>query len=78
LINHLIKNEKNDASMEKLVVFFIILISGCAFSNIEDGMNTLMGQPIDAAFNYLGYPDTEQIIANHHAYIWEHPRHQLS
>jgi len=58
--------------MKKITLFssFLILLSGCAFSQIENGLTALKGEKIQTAFNYLGTPDNEQDIAGSKVYTW--------
>ena len=50
--------------------FSLALLSGCAAENIAKGLNPLMGQPIDAVYNKLGYPDGETTVVGRHTYVW--------
>jgi len=47
-------------------------ISGCAtFSQMEAGLDTLMGKNEKEAFSVLGYPSGKQIYGEDTVYIWE-------
>ncbi len=46
------------------------LLSACAFDQMDKGLTALRGEKIQTAFNYLGYPDTEQVIAGSKVYTW--------
>ncbi len=46
------------------------VLSSCAFDQIESGFTALEGQKIQTAFEYLGYPDSEQEIAGSKVFTW--------
>ncbi|KEO91528.1 hypothetical protein EH31_02335 [Erythrobacter longus] len=46
-------------------------LAGCAtFSNMETGLNTLMGQPLQAAIDTLGYPQGQMHVGEDTVYGW--------
>lgn len=58
--------------MKKAVCLITSLaLTGCVtWSQFDDGLNALVGQPINAAIAKIGYPNTEQIIAGQKVYRW--------
>jgi len=48
------------------------LLTACAFDTLDKGLPLLNDKHIDVAINYLGMPDSEQMIANRKVYIWGH------
>lgn len=53
-----------------LFLVYSLLLTGCAFNQIENGLNALNGEGIKTAFDYLGYPDSQQEIAGDKVYTW--------
>lgn len=48
-----------------------LVLTGCAtFSNLEDGLNGLVGRPEREAFRALGYPNTKEEFGNETVYVW--------
>lgn len=46
-------------------------VAGCAtWGQMNDGLNGLLGKPIDAAIRKIGYPASEQAIAGRKLYRW--------
>lgn len=59
--------------MRKLVLAVLAAASltGCAtFKNIETGLAALEGQPVQAAFDRLGYPDGQMNVGADTVYVW--------
>lgn len=57
--------------MKKLVIFAALTLGGCAtFSNIENGLSSLVGKPVQVAFNSLGYPSGQMKIGDDTVYGW--------
>lgn len=56
----------------KLVVLaaLVLLTSSCAHLNFENTLQPLMGQPIQTAFNVLGYPEAVQRWGSDEVFIW--------
>ena len=55
------------------IIVAALLCSGCAsFSTapFRDGMNRLIGQPTQVAFDRLGYPDRKEQIEDRTVYYW--------
>jgi hypothetical protein len=50
----------------------IFLVTGCATQKVEQGLSALVGQPIQQAFNTLGYPNGQQRFGNEDVYVWAH------
>ncbi len=49
----------------------VCLISSCASTRVTDGLNALMGYPIEMAFNIMGYPDAQMDVGSQKVYIWK-------
>lgn len=58
--------------MRKLIaVTSVLALAGCAtWGQMNDGLNGLLGQPINVAISKIGYPATEQTIAGSKLYRW--------
>jgi hypothetical protein len=53
------------------ISFLIPILSGCAtFGQMEEGLNALMGNKIETAFDVLGYPSGKQEYGSDTLYIW--------
>lgn len=53
------------------IVISAFVLAGCAtFSNMEAGLNALMGRPDRQAFEVLGYPTTKQEFGGDTVYTW--------
>jgi hypothetical protein len=49
----------------------VLALGGCTtFSNMENGLNALMGQPIQNAFDHLGYPSGQMQVGQDTVYGW--------
>jgi hypothetical protein len=48
----------------------VLSLSACATTQIETGMNALMGQPVERLFSYIGYPNAETTVAGHRLMIY--------
>lgn len=46
------------------------LLASCAFKMIEEGMGSMVGQPLSAAVAKIGLPTEERVIAGQKVYIW--------
>lgn len=54
-------------------VFLCLALAGCATISLQpfsQGMDRLRGQPVQAAFDRLGYPQNEKQIAGKTVYYW--------
>ena len=49
----------------------VCLLSSCASTRVTDGLNALMGYPIETAFNIMGYPDAQIDVGSEKVYIWK-------
>ena len=47
-----------------------LTLCGCATTQIESGMNALIGQPVERLFGYIGYPNGETTVAGHRLLIY--------
>lgn len=52
------------------VVLVTLALSACASTQIQDGMNALLGQPAEQLFTYIGYPNGETTVAGHRILIY--------
>lgn len=55
------------------VVLLGLLLSGCATLSLQpfsERMTALKGQPVEVAFDKLGYPQNEKEIAGRKVYYW--------
>jgi hypothetical protein len=50
----------------------LMLLSGCASTYVDTGLNDLLGKNIRTAFNVIGYPDSQQKFGSDTVYIWGH------
>lgn len=49
----------------------LLVMAGCqTFENIDAGLSSLRGQPYQAAFDVLGFPDAETTIAGKRVFTW--------
>ncbi|SCW76999.1 hypothetical protein SAMN02927900_04748 [Rhizobium mongolense subsp. loessense] len=54
-----------------LALISLAVASGCTtMEDAKPAMQSLKGQPVQAAFAKLGYPDAEQNIAGKKIYVW--------
>ena len=54
-----------------LILFSAMALSACAtFSNMETGLNALIGQHINTVFARIGYPQGQMQIGNETVYAW--------
>lgn len=59
--------------MRKAAFAVAFILAGCAtttLNNFSTGMNALVGQQAEVAFQRLGYPDRQETIAGNTAYFW--------
>lgn len=58
--------------MKKTISIIAILsLTGCAtWEQLDEGLDKLVGRPLDVAISKLGYPATEQTIAGRKLYRW--------
>lgn len=57
-----------------IAVPIVVLLSGCAAQQVEKGLQAMVGQPVQTAFNILGYPESKQSFGNDEVYVWTHQR----
>jgi hypothetical protein len=53
-----------------IAVVVLMLLVGCAFNDMERGLEAMQGRPIQTAFSVLGYPDAKQEYAGDTVYVW--------
>jgi len=62
----------------KKIIFLplvVLFLSGCStFSNMEDGLKSLMGKEDQVAFDVLGYPSQKQQFGDDTVYTWNTSR----
>lgn len=57
------------AAMRTALAF--LLLTGCVtLGDFKSGMGTLIGQPTETAFQKLGYPDRQEVIAGRTVYYY--------
>lgn len=58
--------------MKRIAIGLVaVVLTGCAtFKNMDAGLGSLVGQPVDMAIARLGYPTSETTIADRKVYIW--------
>lgn len=59
--------------MRKIIAGIVVALtlSGCAtFGQMEDGLNGLVGQPLDAAVARIGFPSSERNVAGMRIVEW--------
>jgi len=53
-------------------VILFLFTSGCASTQVTNGLTALQGKHISVAFDVLGYPDSKMEIGSDTAYIWRY------
>lgn len=53
-----------------LVTTFLAGCSTFSLAPLNNRLAALKGQPVEAAFRQLGYPDRQEVIAGHTVYYW--------
>lgn len=53
-----------------LLLVAIISVAGCATQELNDGLQAVVGQPIDVLVSDWGYPSEQHEIMGHTVYIW--------
>jgi hypothetical protein len=53
-----------------VLVFIVFGLSACVARNMNDGLQGLVGQNIQAAVARLGYPDGQRTILGDTIYVW--------
>jgi len=48
-----------------------MVLSGCAFSTLNEGLPYLVGQSVDAAVDVLGLPNQKLEIGSYNVYVWD-------
>jgi hypothetical protein len=57
--------------MRTLALAAALTLGACTtFSDIETGLDSYVGQPVQNVFSALGYPNGQQSIAGQNVYIW--------
>lgn len=57
--------------MKHFIALAVVGFAGCAtFSQMESGLDRLVGQPIQAAFDTIGYPSGKQRYGSDTVYYW--------
>lgn len=55
----------------KIAVFAAIaLLGGCATTQLNNGLQKVVGEPVDVLVNAWGYPAAQREIMGHTLYIW--------
>jgi len=54
-----------------IALLLLSTIAGCALQTLEKGLPYLVGKPIDAAVNVLGFPNSRMDIAGYTIYVWD-------
>jgi hypothetical protein len=54
-----------------LILVSAIALTGCAFSQLNDGLPHLVGQPLNMAVNVLGLPNQKMDIGPYTVYVWD-------
>ena len=56
----------------RLAILSLVMVAGCApgLNTFSQGMDSLVGQPVQSAFSRLGYPDRQEVIAGNTVYYW--------
>jgi hypothetical protein len=60
-------------AVRRLLAFAMLSLSGCATFSLEplnSRLEALKGQPVEAAFKQLGFPDRQGLIAGRTVYYW--------
>jgi len=60
--------------MAKRFLLLAVLISGCSFHYMDNGLNALVGKDVRYAFNVLGHPNGKQESGGGTVYIWQNSR----
>jgi hypothetical protein len=58
--------------MKRILSVFILLVvlTGCASTHMNKGLQKLTGMDIETAFSVLGYPNEKQAYGDEIVYIW--------
>ena len=56
--------------MKIAVVAVVSLISGCVTAQLNNGLQKLLGHPIQEVIDHMGYPDGEREIMGDKIYVW--------
>lgn len=56
--------------MKLIVAMMALGLSGCMASRMNAGLNSLLGQPVEAAVDRLGYPDGQREMLGDTLYVW--------
>jgi hypothetical protein len=54
-----------------LLTAITTLTAGCAIQRLEKGMDALLGQPVNALIEKIGFPTEEKVVANRKIYVWQ-------
>lgn len=52
------------------LILTVVLLSSCALQTLQNGLPYLVGQPIEAAVNVLGLPNSKTEMAGYTIYEW--------
>jgi hypothetical protein len=63
---------RNNTTASLAAVLMLAVLPGCTtWGDIDRGLDTLTGKPLDYAISKLGLPDAEQTIAGRKVYVWD-------
>lgn len=58
--------------MKNLVLAAVCFLSACVFQYMDDGLAALRYQPVQVAFDVLGYPDNKVQLQGKTVYVWDY------
>lgn len=53
-----------------LMIAAVVCLAGCATQQLNNGLQKVVGQPIDVLVSDWGYPSAQREIMGHTLYIW--------
>lgn len=56
--------------MRAFVILSLLSLVGCATQRLNDGLQRIVGQPVDVLVGYWGYPVAQREIMGRKLYIW--------
>jgi hypothetical protein len=54
-----------------LLLAIFTLTAGCAIQQLEKGMDSLLGQPVNRLIEKIGFPSEEKVVAKRKIYVWQ-------
>ncbi|HEY6997414.1 MAG TPA: hypothetical protein VH851_05770, partial [Candidatus Binatia bacterium] len=77
VLGRLARGESLPSAMAKRFMLLAVLISGCSFHYMDQGLNALIGKDVRYAFAVLGNPNGKQEFGGETVYIWQNSRSMM-